>query len=74
MKALVGGSDDCILSFTMIGSEAGEVIAAVQTAILAELPYGRLRDHSFQMCRPGSYKELRDWRKKRIFNSKHLRA
>jgi len=28
----------------MIGSEAGEVIAAVQTAMLANLPYSRLRD------------------------------
>jgi pyruvate/2-oxoglutarate dehydrogenase complex dihydrolipoamide dehydrogenase (E3) component len=44
MKALVGGSDDRILGFTMIGSEAGEVMVAVQTAILANLPYGRLRD------------------------------
>ena len=44
MKALVGGSDDRILGFTMIGSEAGEVMAAVQTAMLAELPYERLRD------------------------------
>ena len=44
MKALVGGSDDLILGFTMIGSEAGEVMAAVQTAMLANLPYWRLRD------------------------------
>jgi pyruvate/2-oxoglutarate dehydrogenase complex dihydrolipoamide dehydrogenase (E3) component len=44
MKALVGRSDDRILGFTMIGSEAGEVMVAVQTAILANLPYGRLRD------------------------------
>jgi pyruvate/2-oxoglutarate dehydrogenase complex dihydrolipoamide dehydrogenase (E3) component len=44
MKALVGGSDDRILGFTMIGSEAGEVMVAVQMAILANLPYGRLRD------------------------------
>jgi len=44
MKALVGGSDDRVLGFTMIGSEAGEVMVAVQTAILANLPYGRLRD------------------------------
>jgi pyruvate/2-oxoglutarate dehydrogenase complex dihydrolipoamide dehydrogenase (E3) component len=44
MKALVSGGDDRILGFTMIGSEAGEVMAAVQTAMLAELPYGRLRD------------------------------
>jgi pyruvate/2-oxoglutarate dehydrogenase complex dihydrolipoamide dehydrogenase (E3) component len=44
MKVLVGGSDDRILGFTMIGSEAGEVLAAVQTAMLANLPYWRLRD------------------------------
>jgi pyruvate/2-oxoglutarate dehydrogenase complex dihydrolipoamide dehydrogenase (E3) component len=43
MKVLVG-SDDRILGFTMIGSEAGEVMAVVQTAMLADLPYGRLRD------------------------------
>jgi pyruvate/2-oxoglutarate dehydrogenase complex dihydrolipoamide dehydrogenase (E3) component len=44
MKALVGAHDDRILGFTMIGAEAGEVMAAMQTAILAELPYHRLRD------------------------------
>ena len=44
MKALVSGSDDRILGFTMIGAEAGEVMAAVQTAMLADLPYSRLRD------------------------------
>src|SRR5207237_10812875 len=44
MKALVGGSNDRILGFTMIGAEAGEVMAVVQTAMLADLPYSRLRD------------------------------
>jgi pyruvate/2-oxoglutarate dehydrogenase complex dihydrolipoamide dehydrogenase (E3) component len=44
MKVLVGGSDDRILGFAMIGSEAGEVMAAVQTAMLANLPYPALRD------------------------------
>jgi pyruvate/2-oxoglutarate dehydrogenase complex dihydrolipoamide dehydrogenase (E3) component len=44
MKALVGANDDRILGFAMIGSEAGEVMAAVQTAILASLPYQKLRD------------------------------
>ena len=44
MKVLVGGSDDRILGFTMIGAEAGEVMASVQTAMLADLPYPRLRD------------------------------
>jgi pyruvate/2-oxoglutarate dehydrogenase complex dihydrolipoamide dehydrogenase (E3) component len=44
MKALIGASDDRILGFAMIGPEAGEVMAAVQTAILAGLPYTALRD------------------------------
>ncbi|MET1026039.1 MAG: FAD-dependent oxidoreductase [Dongiaceae bacterium] len=44
MKVLVAAKDDRILGFTMIGSEAGEVMAAIQTAILAELPYTKLRD------------------------------
>jgi pyruvate/2-oxoglutarate dehydrogenase complex dihydrolipoamide dehydrogenase (E3) component len=44
MKVLVGASDERILGFTMIGAEAGEVMAAVQMAMLADLPYPRLRD------------------------------
>jgi pyruvate/2-oxoglutarate dehydrogenase complex dihydrolipoamide dehydrogenase (E3) component len=44
MKVLVGGTDDRILGFTMIGAEAGEVMTVVQTAMLAELPYPRLGD------------------------------
>jgi pyruvate/2-oxoglutarate dehydrogenase complex dihydrolipoamide dehydrogenase (E3) component len=44
MKALVGAVDDRILGFTIIGSEAGEVMAAVEMAMLADLPYQRLRD------------------------------
>ena len=44
MKVLVGASDDRILGFTMVGAEAGEVMTAVQTAMLADLPYPRLRD------------------------------
>ena len=47
MKALVGDSDDRILGFTMIGAEAGEVMAVVHTAMLADLPYTRLRDADF---------------------------
>jgi pyruvate/2-oxoglutarate dehydrogenase complex dihydrolipoamide dehydrogenase (E3) component len=43
MKALVG-LNDRILGFTMIGSHAGEVMAAVQTAMIAGLPYTMLRD------------------------------
>jgi pyruvate/2-oxoglutarate dehydrogenase complex dihydrolipoamide dehydrogenase (E3) component len=44
MKVVVSANDDRILGFTMIGSEAGEVMAAMQTAMLAELPYPKLRD------------------------------
>lgn len=44
MKVLVGAEDDRILGFAMIGSEAGEVMAAIQTAMLATLPYTKLRD------------------------------
>jgi pyruvate/2-oxoglutarate dehydrogenase complex dihydrolipoamide dehydrogenase (E3) component len=44
MKAIVGTADDQILGFAMIGAEAGEVMASVQTAILAGLPYTGLRD------------------------------
>jgi pyruvate/2-oxoglutarate dehydrogenase complex dihydrolipoamide dehydrogenase (E3) component len=43
LKAVVG-EDDRILGFAMIGSEAGEVMAAVQTAMLAGLPHQKLRD------------------------------
>jgi pyruvate/2-oxoglutarate dehydrogenase complex dihydrolipoamide dehydrogenase (E3) component len=44
MKVLVGASDDRILGFTMIGAEVGEVMAIVQTAMLADLPYPKLPD------------------------------
>jgi pyruvate/2-oxoglutarate dehydrogenase complex dihydrolipoamide dehydrogenase (E3) component len=44
MKALVDAQGDRILGFTMLGPEAGEVMAAVQTAMLAGLPYTGLRD------------------------------
>jgi pyruvate/2-oxoglutarate dehydrogenase complex dihydrolipoamide dehydrogenase (E3) component len=44
MKALVSEHSDRILGFTMFGPEAGEVMAVVQTAMLAGLPYTTLRD------------------------------
>ena len=44
MKALLDARTDRILGFTMFGPEAGEVMAAVQTAILAGMPYTGLRD------------------------------
>ena len=44
MKALVQADGDRILGFAMIGPEAGEVMAVVQTAMLAGMPYTGLRD------------------------------
>ena len=44
MKALLETDGDRILGFTMIGPEAGEVMAVVQMAMLAGLPYTGLRD------------------------------
>jgi pyruvate/2-oxoglutarate dehydrogenase complex dihydrolipoamide dehydrogenase (E3) component len=50
MKALVGARDDRILGFTMIGPEAGEVMASVQMAMFAgcltrtcAMPFSRIR-------------------------------
>jgi pyruvate/2-oxoglutarate dehydrogenase complex dihydrolipoamide dehydrogenase (E3) component len=47
MKALVAESDDRILGFTMIGAEADGLLAAMQMAILAKLPYPVVRDAIF---------------------------
>ena len=47
MKALVGENDDRILGFTMIGAQSGEVMAVVHTAMMADLPYTRLREADF---------------------------
>ena len=44
MKALIDTESDRILGFTMFGAGAGDVMATVQTAMLAGLPYTALRD------------------------------
>ncbi len=44
MKALLETGGDRILGFTMIGPEAGEVMAVVEIAMLAGLPSTALRD------------------------------
>jgi len=44
MKALVAVEDDQILGFAMLGAQAGEVMAAVQMAMIGRLPYTVLRD------------------------------
>jgi len=43
MKSLIDDKDQ-IIGFMMIGSDAGEVMAVVQTAMLARLPFTTLRD------------------------------
>ena len=44
LKALIEEEGDRILGFTAFGAEAGEVMAVVQVAMLAGLPYTALRD------------------------------
>jgi pyruvate/2-oxoglutarate dehydrogenase complex dihydrolipoamide dehydrogenase (E3) component len=44
MKALVEAESDRIMGFTAFGVGAGEVMAAVQIAMIAGLPYTALRD------------------------------
>ena len=43
-KALIAADSDRILGFTAFAPEAGEVVATVQLAIAARLPYTALRD------------------------------
>ena len=43
MKALVDQQDH-IVGFSMVGPEAGEVMAVIQMAMIAELPFTSLRD------------------------------
>ena len=44
MKVLIEGAGDRILGFAMIGPEAGEVMAIVQTVMLGGQPFTVLRD------------------------------
>jgi pyruvate/2-oxoglutarate dehydrogenase complex dihydrolipoamide dehydrogenase (E3) component len=47
MKMLIDQSSDRILGFTVFGTEASELIATVQTAMLGGLPFTALRDALF---------------------------
>jgi pyruvate/2-oxoglutarate dehydrogenase complex dihydrolipoamide dehydrogenase (E3) component len=47
LKMLIDAQSDRILGFTAFGAEASEALAAVQTAMLGELPYTKLRDAIF---------------------------
>lgn len=44
LKALIAADSDRLLGFTALGAEAGELIAVVQIAMLANAPYTTLRD------------------------------
>ena len=44
LKALVDAHSDRILGFTALGAQSGELIAVVQTAMLAGAPHTALRD------------------------------
>jgi pyruvate/2-oxoglutarate dehydrogenase complex dihydrolipoamide dehydrogenase (E3) component len=44
MKALIDAKSDRILGFSVFGVEAGEIMGAVQIAMLAGLPYTALRE------------------------------
>ena len=47
MKILIAGDSDQIVGFTAFGFEASEQMAAVQTAMIARLPYTALREAIF---------------------------
>jgi pyruvate/2-oxoglutarate dehydrogenase complex dihydrolipoamide dehydrogenase (E3) component/uncharacterized protein (DUF302 family) len=47
MKALIAAESDHILGFTAFGVAAGEIMASVQVAMIAGLPYTALRDAVF---------------------------
>jgi pyruvate/2-oxoglutarate dehydrogenase complex dihydrolipoamide dehydrogenase (E3) component len=47
MKALIDTKSDQLLGFTALGVGAGEIMATVQVAMIAKLPYTTLRDTIF---------------------------
>lgn len=47
MKAVVDAQNGQILGFAMLGIEGGEIMSAVQLAIMGKLPYTALRDAVF---------------------------
>jgi pyruvate/2-oxoglutarate dehydrogenase complex dihydrolipoamide dehydrogenase (E3) component len=47
IKALIGATDDAILGFSAFGQSAGELMATVQLAMSAKLPYTAVRDSIF---------------------------
>jgi pyruvate/2-oxoglutarate dehydrogenase complex dihydrolipoamide dehydrogenase (E3) component len=47
MKAIVDARSGCILGCTVLGVDGGEVMAMLEIAMLAGLPYAKLREAIF---------------------------
>ncbi len=47
MKAVIDGESDRILGFTVLGLEGGEIMSAMELAMMGGLPYTALRDAIF---------------------------
>jgi pyruvate/2-oxoglutarate dehydrogenase complex dihydrolipoamide dehydrogenase (E3) component len=47
MKTIIDADSDSILGFTAFGPEAGELMGTIQLAMLAGIPYTKLRDTMF---------------------------
>lgn len=47
LKALIDAETDEILGLTVLGTQAGELVSIVQTAMIAKLPYTAVRDTIF---------------------------
>jgi pyruvate/2-oxoglutarate dehydrogenase complex dihydrolipoamide dehydrogenase (E3) component len=47
MKALIDPGNDQVIGFHALGVDAGEIMGAVQIAMMAKLPYTILRDAPF---------------------------
>ena len=47
MKSLIDNTSDRLIGFSMFGAEVGEVMASVQVAMIAGLPFTALRDAIF---------------------------
>src|SRR5262245_7222417 len=62
IKALLSANDDYIFGSPSSSTEAGEVVTAVQTAMLAGLPFPRLRRHLRSPDHGGGTESSLRWR------------
>jgi pyruvate/2-oxoglutarate dehydrogenase complex dihydrolipoamide dehydrogenase (E3) component len=47
IKVLVDSETGCVIGATVLGIEGGELMATLQVAMMANLPYHKLRDAVF---------------------------